>query len=147
VITDKQVRLLMKLLSEDKPLIQAAVRAGMSEPTARKYARSGQMPSEVAVAHTWRTRPDPFGEVWPEVQALLEKDGGLEAKTIFKYLQERYPGRFPPGQVRTLQRRVRKWRAQSGPDKEVYALRVEETPLHDGRLALAVSAVSSFVPD
>jgi hypothetical protein len=110
----------MKLLSEDQPLVQAAVRASMSEPTARKYARSGQMPSEAVVARTWRTRPDPFAEVWPEVLALLERDGGLDAKTIFKYLQERYPGRFPPGQVRTLQRRVQKWRALSGPPKEVY---------------------------
>jgi transposase len=120
VITDQQVRLLMKLLSEDKPLIQAAVRAGMSEPTARKYARSGQMPSEVTPPRTWRTRPDPYEEVWPEIDALLKKDGGLEAKTIFKELQERYPGRFPPGQLRTLQRRVHAWRTQSGPPKEVF---------------------------
>jgi hypothetical protein len=110
----------MKLLSEDKPLIQAAVRAGMSEPTARKYARSGQMPSQINPPRDWRTRPDPYAAVWPEIEALLEKDGGLEAKTIFKDLQERYPGRFPPGQLRTLQRRVHTWRSQSGPAKEVF---------------------------
>jgi hypothetical protein len=110
----------MKLLDEGKPLVQAAVRAGMSEPTARKYARSGQMPSEVAVARTWRTRPDPFEEVWPEIEALLNQDGGLQAKTIFKELRKRYPGRFQVGQLRTLQRRVRRWKAYSGPKQEVY---------------------------
>jgi hypothetical protein len=119
VIKDQQVRLLMKLLSEDKPLIRAAVRAGMSEPTARKYARSGQMPSQATMPRTWRTRPDPFEEVWPEIEALLKQDGGLEAKTIFKELEKRYPGRFPPGQLRTLQRRVHTWKAHCGPDKEV----------------------------
>ena len=51
----------MKLLQEGNPLIRGAVRAGMSEPTARKYARSGQMPSEMkGAARTWRTRPDPY---------------------------------------------------------------------------------------
>jgi hypothetical protein len=123
VITDQQVRLLMKLLNEGKPLIRAAVRAGMSEPTARKYARSGH---PVTAPRTWRTRPDPFEEVWPEIQALLEQDGGLEAKTIFKELQKRYPGRFSPGQLRTLQRRVHTWRAHCGPDKEVYFPQVHD---------------------
>jgi len=120
VITDQQVRLLMKLFSENKPLIQAAVRAAMSESTARKYVRSGQMPSEMAAPHTWRTRADPFEEVWPEIDALLRQDKGLEAKTIFTVLGERHPGRFGPGQLRTLQRRVHAWKARSGPEKEVF---------------------------
>jgi hypothetical protein len=110
----------MSLLSEGKSLVQAAVRAAMSEPTARKYARSGQMPSELATPRTWRTRPDPFEEVWPEIEALLKNDGGLQAQTIFKDLQKHYPGRFTSGQLRTLQRRVHAWKTQSGPAKDVY---------------------------
>ena len=35
----------MKLLREGNPLVRAAVRAGMSEPTVRKYAPLGAMPS------------------------------------------------------------------------------------------------------
>jgi len=116
----------MKLLNEGNPLIQAAVRAGMSEPTARKYARSGQMPSEVTAQHTWRTRPDPYSEVWPEIEELLKQDGGLEAKTIFMALEERYPGRFTAGQLRTLQRRVHAWKAKSGPPKEVFFQQVHQ---------------------
>ena len=111
----------MKLLQEGNPLIRGAVRAGMSEPTARKYARSGQMPSEMKGAtRTWRTRPDPYAEVWPEIEGWLKLDGGLEAKTIWGALTERHPGRFTPGQLRTLQRRVQEWRAQCGPAKEVF---------------------------
>ena len=58
----------MKLLQEGNPLIRAAVRAEMSEPTARKYVHSGQTPSETKVPRTWRTRPDPYAHVWPEIE-------------------------------------------------------------------------------
>ena len=72
------------------------------------------------MAHTWRTRADPFEEVWPEVEELLERDKGLQAKTVFEELGRRYPGRFQAGQLRTLQRRFRDWRALRGEDREVY---------------------------
>lgn len=117
---DQQVRRLMSLLSKGVPLSTAATKAGMSEPTARKYRRSARMPSEMKKQHTWRTRPDPFGEFWPEIEALLERDVGLQAKTVFEDLQRRYPDRLPPGQLRTLQRRFRDWRALHGPDREVF---------------------------
>jgi hypothetical protein len=45
---------------------------------------------------------------------------GLEAKTVFERLQRIYPGRFADGQLRTLQRRVKWWRATQGPAKEVF---------------------------
>ena len=95
--TDQQVRLLMTLLKQGLPLVTAAAKAGMSERTARKYRRSGKAPSEVRVAHTWRTRADPFEGVWPEVEGLLEHDQGLQAKTVFEELVRRYPGRFQAG--------------------------------------------------
>ena len=50
------------------------------------------------------TRADPFGEVWSEVEELLERDAGLQAKAVFEELGRRYPGRFQAGQLRTLQR-------------------------------------------
>ncbi|MEZ4308707.1 MAG: IS21 family transposase, partial [Polyangiaceae bacterium] len=100
----------------------AASAAGMSERTARKWQR-GPLPSTTKEARRWRTRSDPFEEVWStEVEPLLkaDSDGKLEAKTIFEELCRRRPGQFEPGQLRTLQRRVRDWRAHRGPDKEVY---------------------------
>ena len=120
MVTDEQVRLLMSLLKQGIPRVTAAAKAGMSERTARKYARLGRSPSALEVAHTWRTRPDPFAEVWPEVEGLLRQDGGLLAKAVWRALNERHPGRFQAGQLRTLQRRFNAWRAKSGPDREVF---------------------------
>jgi hypothetical protein len=118
--TDQQVRRLMGLMIKGLPLSTAAAKAGMSEPTARKYWQGRQLPSDRKARHTWRTRSDPFVEVWAEVQALLERDAGLEAKTVFWELQRRYPGRFQAGQLRTPQRRFRDWRALAGPAREVF---------------------------
>jgi hypothetical protein len=64
--------------------------------------------------------PTPFIEVWDDVQKLFEDNAGLEAKTVFEFLQRQNPGRFQDGQVRTLQRRVKVWRATEGPAREVF---------------------------
>ena len=82
------------------------------------------------MTHDWRTRPEPFAEVWPDLEEQLRLNPGLEAKTLFEELQRRYPGRFPDGQRRTLQRRVRRWRALAGPAKEVFFAQVH----YPGRL-------------
>jgi hypothetical protein len=61
--------------------------------------------------------------VWEqELVPLLERDGErvLQATTLLEWLEEHHPGRFAPGQVRTLQRRLREWRAVHGPEREVY---------------------------
>ncbi len=97
----------------------AAIKAGMDEKTARKYLKSGKLPSQMCQAHRWRTRQDPFEDVWSEVVHYFENPG-LEAKTVFRYLQEIYPGRFDDGQLRTFQRNVKRWRAENGPGKEVF---------------------------
>ncbi len=81
--------------------------------------------------HTWRTRPDPFTAVWSQLQEQLALNPGLEAKTLFQALQRQYPGRFADGQLRTLQRRLKRWRAEHGPAKEVFFAQVH----YPGRLA------------
>lgn len=120
MLTDEQFRKLGRLRKAGYSLALAAAKAGMSENTARKYLAQGQSPSEVRPVHTWRTREDPFAEVWDEVKTELEVNPGLEAKTLFQELQRRYPGRFQDGQVRSLQRKVKTWRALAGPAKEVF---------------------------
>ncbi|HIG39720.1 MAG TPA: IS21 family transposase [Gammaproteobacteria bacterium] len=119
MVTEQQVRLLMSI-NKGVPLSTAAAKAGMSEPTARKYRRIGKVPGAPKPARTWRTRKDPYADVWEEAEQLLQIDSGLQAKTVFEELERRYPGRFSPGQLRTLQRRFRRWRSQHGPEKEVY---------------------------
>ena len=119
MVTDQQVRRLFKLIQKEKNFGIAAMKAGMDEKTARKYRDLGKLPSEMKQEHTWRTRQDPFEEVWDEIEIILETIPGLEAKTIFEDLQRRNPGNYPDGQLRTLQRRVKVWRATQGPAKEV----------------------------
>lgn len=97
----------------------AAMRAGMDRKTARRYVQTAKLPSELAGPRTWRTHPDAFLEDWPELERMLEESPGREAKTLFELLLERQPGRYQDGQLRTLQRRVKAWRAEQGPEKEV----------------------------
>lgn len=74
----------------------------------RKYRRS----DKPRVPHTWRTRKDPFEQVWEEVSGWLAAEPERTAKALFQQLQGRYPGRFPDSQLRCLQRRVKEWRAR-----------------------------------
>lgn len=120
MVTDNQVRRLMKLMQTEETFGTSAAKAGMDEKTARKYARSGNLPSDMKKEHTWRTREDPFTEVWEEVRVKLGINPGLETKTLFDYLQRKYTGQYADGQLRTLQRRVKTWRALEGPPKEVF---------------------------
>jgi len=120
MVTDEQVRKLMTLLSKNVPLSTAALKSGMDEKTARKYQRAGALPSALQARHDWRTRPDPFEEAWPELKELLKANPGLQATTLLDELQRRYPGRFADGQLRTLQRKLKIWRATEGPNKEVF---------------------------
>ena len=128
--TDQQVRRLRRLDARGTPAAVAALRSGMDAKTARKYRRLGRLPSEVRMPHSWRTHPDPFADVWTGVVERLALNPGLEALTLFRQLQREHPGRFPDGQLRTFQRRVKTWRAVGGPAKEVFFAQVH-TP---GRL-------------
>jgi hypothetical protein len=58
----------------------------------------------------WRTRPDPFEDVWPEILYWLSESPDATAKSLFERLMSDYPGKFTEGQLRTLQRRVKEWR-------------------------------------
>jgi hypothetical protein len=118
MVKDQQVRRLLMLINEEKTLVVAASSAGMDEKTARRYRKLARLPSEVSKPHTWRTRIDVFEAVWPELEALLEASPGLESLTLFEHLQRCNPGKFSDGQLRTLQRRVKVWRATKGPAKE-----------------------------
>jgi hypothetical protein len=80
----------MKAPQTESTLALAAAKTGMDEKTARQYRRSGRLPSELRQAHTWRTRPDPFAEVWDDLCQKLGAYPGLEANTLFVDLQRRY---------------------------------------------------------
>ena len=107
---------------EGKTQEASAAAAGISLRSARKWEH-GSFPSQRRKPHTWRTRPDPFGEVFEsEIVPLLAADekGVLEARRILGELARRHPGDFSARLLRTLQRRIRQWRALNGPDQEVF---------------------------
>jgi hypothetical protein len=120
MVTDEQVRRLRKLSKTEKNQEVAAAKAGMDPKTAREYLRDPRLPSERKEDRKWRTRDDPFTEVWEGVREQIAANPGLEAKTLFEALQRKYPGQFADGQVRTLQRRLKRWRATEGPKREVF---------------------------
>ena len=130
MIQDRQVKRLWRALALGKTLAQSADKAGMDEKTARRYRKLGRLPSEVVPERVWRTREDPFAEVWSEVHSQLQEAPGLQAKTLLSWLQMKYPGKFDDSQLRSFQRGVKRWRATAGPAKEVFFDQVH----HPGRL-------------
>ena len=131
MITDGQVRNLFRVLASNQTLASAARKTGMDEKTARKYRKLKQLPSEQVCLRHWRTRTDPFGEVWPKIEGLLRKECSLRAITLFRWLQDQHPEQFPDSQRRTFERRVRRWRAIEGKNRNVMFPQVH----HPGRLA------------
>lgn len=116
---DTEVKLYMQERRKGTPQRLAAARAGMSERTARKYEHAGQPPSALKRPHDWQTRQNPFEQDWEWVVEQLKRDPALQGSTLFALLCERYPGRYRPSQMRTLQRHIARWRAISGPEQEV----------------------------
>jgi len=123
VVSDKQVLKLMTEMSKHGKKGLAALRSGMDRGTAQKYlaAGKGKLPSSLpATERSYLTREDPFAQDWAWVEVMLVDVPELEAKALFEHLQATWPGRYEPGQLRTLQRRVSRWRAQHGPEREVF---------------------------
>ena len=96
----------------------AAAQTGFSERAARNIERRGF--AEAKPVHAWRTRQDPFEAAWKfTIVPLLEKEPHLQARTILEDLQRKHPDQYPDAVLRTLQRRVREWKAVFGPEKEL----------------------------
>ena len=114
MITYRQVVLMRQKLMKGKSQQAAGAASGMSERSVRNW-RQGLVPSEKKKdRRRQRTRPDPFCGVWAEdIEPLLLSDieGVLSAPTVLEWLDGRHPGRFGRSHLRTLQRRMRDWRA------------------------------------
>ena len=131
-ITDHQVH---KYKQHRNALTQvaAACKAGISERSARRIDDTDTLPSQHPARH-WRTREDPLTAVWElEVVPLPRTDAQLNAVTLLEELQRRHPGLYDSGVLRTLQRRMRQWRALHGAEREIYF--AQEHP--PGRLGLS----------
>ena len=98
----------------------AAAKAGISERSARRIEKDPRLPSQKKRERHWRTRPDPLEQVWPRVEELLKIEGIL-AVTIFETVQDEFgEDAVPDGVRRTLERRIARWRALNGAEKEIF---------------------------
>ena len=117
-ITQRQESLYMKTRQLGKSQETAAAKAAISERSGRRIEK-GERPSIPGERH-WRTREDPFEAIWEkELVPLLEKEAQLTGLTLWEYLEDEHAGKFPFSVLRTLQRRVKHWKATEGPEKVV----------------------------
>ena len=122
-ITDHQVHKYKQHRNQHSQ-VAAAAKAGISERSARRIEEAQSLPSQ-RPQRSWRTREDPLSAVWDsEVIPLLKTDASLNAVTLLEELQRRYPGQWDTSVLRTLQRRMRLWRAKFGAEREVYFAQV-----------------------
>lgn len=118
-ISDQQV---LRFMVERRHHTQsvAAAKAGISERTSRRIEKDPRLPSQRQPGRHWRTRADPLEPFWPRVEALLKIDG-IMAITIFETLQDELGEEaVPDGVRRTLERRVSRWKALHGGEKEIF---------------------------
>ena len=118
MITEKQYWRLLMSANSGKSVAKLAASNDMDEKTARKYLKNGQSPNELKKPHTWRTREDPFEKFWEKILPFLQTNSNVEAKTLFDYLLREHSGELQEGQLRTLQRKIKHWKATEGPSKE-----------------------------
>ena len=98
--------------------VEAAALSKISRRSGQRIDAGEDRPNRGRV-RDWRTTPDPLAAVWEsELEPMLRREPRLKPTTLFEYLQEHYPGEYPKV-LRTLQRRVRAWKAIHGPAPEV----------------------------
>jgi transposase InsO family protein len=118
-ITDQQMRWYMRF-RQTHTQATAAAKAGFSERSARRFERDPRLPSQKAADRGPETRPDPLAVIWAaEVVPLLEAMPNLRPITILEELERRHPERDWSRQRRTLERRIRRWKALHGPEREI----------------------------
>jgi len=130
-ITDRQMRLYMRSRHTDTPEV-AAAKAGFSRTSAYRFQADQRLPSQKK-APRGRRRPDPLAHVWDsEIVPMLDASPGVRAIAVFEELLRRHSD-MAIGVRRTLERRIRTWRAVNGPDQDVM-FRQEHAP---GQLGLS----------
>lgn len=104
----------------------AAARAGMDPKTARKYLKANALPSELKKPRKPSNKPALFDEHWSEIEGYLDFSPALESKTLLRWLISKYPNHYNSKQLRSLQRRVKKWRVLYGPEREIFFSQTHE---------------------
>jgi hypothetical protein len=130
-VTDHQMRLFMKFRQTNTTAV-AAAKTSISTATAYRLDKDSRLPSQKKVPRE-RRRPDPLADIFDaEVVPLLQAAPGIRAIAIFEETMRRHP-ELGDGIRRTLERRIRSWRAIHGEEQEVIFRQVHEP----GRLGLS----------
>ncbi|NMG42059.1 IS21 family transposase, partial [Chelativorans sp. ZYF759] len=130
-LTDHQMRLYMKL-RQTHPTSVAAAKASLSVATAYRIEKDPHMPSQKKPVRG-RRRPDPLESIFDaEIVPLLKAAPGIRPVAIFEEMMRRHP-QLSSGIRRTLERRIRSWRAIHGEEQEVIFRQTHEP----GRLGLS----------
>ncbi|MBO6720181.1 MAG: IS21 family transposase [Rhizobiaceae bacterium] len=130
-LTDHQMRLYMKL-RQTHPTCVAAAKASISVATAYRIEKDPRLPSQKKPARG-RRRPDPLEGIFDaEIVPLLKAAPGIRPVAIFEEMMRRHP-QLSSGIRRTLERRIRSWRAIHGEEQEVIFRQTHEP----GRLGLS----------
>ncbi len=121
----------MKFRQTDTPPA-AAAKASFSAASAYRFEKDPRLPSQKKVVRG-RRRPDPLADIFDrEIVPMLEAAPGLRSVAIFEEVRRRHP-ELGDGIRRTIERRVRTWRAVHGPEQEVIFRQVHEP----GRVGLS----------
>ncbi len=114
-ITHQQEAIYMKNRQIGHGQETAAEKAGISIRSGRRIEKVVRVEKS---QRQWRTRQDPFALVWEtELVPLLYLEPELTGTTLWEYLDDRYPGQYPEKLLRSLQRRVKHWRASKVPGR------------------------------
>jgi len=119
-ITQQQVKLYMSY-RKNQSQVKAAAKAGISERSARRIEK-GEHQTKL-MPRQYRTRKDPLDGLFEKyLVPLLERNPGLQPITLLDVLNDKAPRQFDQTHLRTLQRRVKRWRVKEGPNQEVIFL-------------------------
>src|SRR5438045_5970991 len=131
-ITDCQTRLYMSFRQAETPTV-AAAKAGFTAATAYRIEQDPRLPSQKR-SPRGRRRQDPLAAVWDsEVVPLLKSVPGLRPVAIFDEIRHRHPERGA-GVRRTLERRIRSWRALNGAERDVIFRQEHRSEEHTSEL-------------
>ncbi len=119
-ITDEQRRKFMKLITEEKLSVEvAAAKSGFSRRTGFQIKKESQNATSTKKKPRGRRRRDPLEGIWDsQVLPILRSSPGIRPSAVYYELLRTNP-ELDKGVRRTLERRIRAWRAENGPDREV----------------------------
>lgn len=110
----------------------AAAKASLSTATAYRIEKDPRLPSQKKAPRD-RRRPDPLAGIFDaEIVPLLRAAPGIRPVAIFEEMLRRHP-ELGSGIRRTIERRVRSWRAIHGEEQEVIFRQMHEP----GRVGLS----------